>query len=329
MRDKNIDAAKGMAIVLVVMGHVCTGIPGLVKWIYSFHMPLFFLISGYLQEGKGGGQFVPYLKKKVLTLLYPYCIFAALGTLGTSITNREILGQTIIMRIFGITTESNVMGPIWFLMVLFEAEVLDYVINRFGKMWMVPICGVIGSVLAVFSIQIPFLLHISLTAIVFLNIGRELKKRYSNNKNISSQNREGVLIASFWIINIVSMTMNKNIDMYNFQYGNIVLFWIESISGSLGFLMIVLWIGRRYSWKWIDAIGKESLIIMLVHSYVHMITCIIVDKLMSVSSASLLCNGIIDIVWGCILVVLSYIIAKIIQRFFPVLINPIWLMKKE
>lgn len=45
MRDRNIDAAKGIAIVRVVMGHICTGIPGLVKWIYSFHMPLFFDIG--------------------------------------------------------------------------------------------------------------------------------------------------------------------------------------------------------------------------------------------------------------------------------------------
>lgn len=135
MRDRNIDAVKGIAIILVVMGHICTGIPGLVKWIYSFHMPLFFLISGYLQEGKERRQFVPFLKKKACDLLYPYCTFAVLGTLGNAliVKNRDIFIQTVISRLFGVTTESNVIGPIWFLMVLFEVEILDYAIVKTGK----------------------------------------------------------------------------------------------------------------------------------------------------------------------------------------------------
>lgn len=115
------------------------------------------MISGYLQEGKGEGKFVPYLKKKTLALLYPYCIFATLGTLGTAITNREILGQTIIMRIFGITTESNVMGSVWFLMVLFEAEIIDYVIISLKKTWVVLLCGAIGSMLAFFDSHTVFI----------------------------------------------------------------------------------------------------------------------------------------------------------------------------
>ena len=212
-------------------------------------------------------------------------------------------------------------------MVLFEAEVLDYIINKFEKMWIVPVCGVTGSVLAFFSIQIPFLLHLSLTAIVFLNIGRRLNKYCILNKSVDNKNGEGVIIVSLWIINLVSMAMNTNIDMYNFQYGNVVLFWIESISGSLGFMMLILRIGERYSWKWIDAIGKESLVIMFVHSYIHMIICIIGGKLLNISLESILGNGIVSIVWSGILVIMSYVIAKIIRRFFPVLIRSVWLMK--
>ena len=42
-----LDYAKGIAIILVVLGHIFSG--GNIKtYIYSFHMPLFFIISGYL-----------------------------------------------------------------------------------------------------------------------------------------------------------------------------------------------------------------------------------------------------------------------------------------
>lgn len=38
-----VDIAKGIGIFLMVMGH--TGIPKIgIQWIYSFHMPLFFLL---------------------------------------------------------------------------------------------------------------------------------------------------------------------------------------------------------------------------------------------------------------------------------------------
>lgn len=46
-RIKWIDLTKGVAIFLMVCGH--TGIPSLISnWIWSFHMPLFFIISGML-----------------------------------------------------------------------------------------------------------------------------------------------------------------------------------------------------------------------------------------------------------------------------------------
>lgn len=328
-RDGNIDAVKGIAIILVVMGHICTGIPELVKWIYSFHMPLFFLISGYLQEGREYGRFIPYIKKKACTLLYPYYAFAALETLGTAmyVRSRDVINQTIISRVFGITTESNAIGPIWFLMVLFEVELLDYVIAKVGYKWIVLICGAIGSIFVIIALEIPFMLHLTFVGIVFFNIGKQLKKSYINFA--SSPNSECVLIVFFWILNVFSMMMNKRIDMYLFQYGNIVLFWVETISGSLAFIMSFLWIGKRYSWKWIDVIGKESLIIMAVHSYIHMIICIIGNRLLNIPLDSILHTGTISIVWSGTLVFLSYIIAKIIRRFFPILIKPIGLIKKE
>ena len=46
-----IDIAKGIGIILVVIGHI-SQIEVLNDIIYSFHMPLFFIISGYLYKRK-------------------------------------------------------------------------------------------------------------------------------------------------------------------------------------------------------------------------------------------------------------------------------------
>lgn len=50
MRIKYMDYTKGLAIILMIFGHTMTKIDNLHLWIYSSHMPLFFIISGMLMQ---------------------------------------------------------------------------------------------------------------------------------------------------------------------------------------------------------------------------------------------------------------------------------------
>lgn len=70
-RIRWIDTARGIAILLVVLGH-CIGnsTDPVNKVILSFHMPLFFFISGLCAKYENG-RFMGYLKKKAKTLLIP------------------------------------------------------------------------------------------------------------------------------------------------------------------------------------------------------------------------------------------------------------------
>lgn len=44
-----VDIAKGIAILLMILGH--SSLPNMIQnWIYSFHMPFFFFISGVLND---------------------------------------------------------------------------------------------------------------------------------------------------------------------------------------------------------------------------------------------------------------------------------------
>ncbi|MEI3166670.1 MAG: acyltransferase family protein [Lachnospiraceae bacterium] len=45
-RRSDIDIAKGFALFLVVLGHVVTMHHTIFRWIYAFHMPAFFFLSG-------------------------------------------------------------------------------------------------------------------------------------------------------------------------------------------------------------------------------------------------------------------------------------------
>ena len=84
-RDTRIDNAKGLLIILVVLGHLVWPVPtghrvadGLYFFVYFFHMPMFALISGYLSRDETGWAA---LVKNGRLLLAPYVVFFALHAL--------------------------------------------------------------------------------------------------------------------------------------------------------------------------------------------------------------------------------------------------------
>ena len=87
-----IDAARGIAILLVILGH-CIGSlddPGN-KVILSFHMPLFFFISGFCARKEK--VFLDYLMKKVKGLLVPTITLGVFDTL-VDLVSGEINRET-------------------------------------------------------------------------------------------------------------------------------------------------------------------------------------------------------------------------------------------
>lgn len=75
-----IDLTKGIAIFLMVCGH--TSIPlSISNWIWSFHMPLFFIISGILFNATKYPNFNLFIKKRGKTLIIPYIIFSLITLL--------------------------------------------------------------------------------------------------------------------------------------------------------------------------------------------------------------------------------------------------------
>ncbi len=130
------DAAKGIAILLVVLGHVLRGLPegisashawiwSLDAWIYSFHMALFFFISGMFAENAVAKSPQTFLADKARTLIYPYFVWSILQELLRVVAG--IIPATGLWRI--------VYEPVmqfWFLYVLFLALLIHYFLRKLG-----------------------------------------------------------------------------------------------------------------------------------------------------------------------------------------------------
>lgn len=87
MENRKISFLQTFGIILVVLGHTGNNnkpIPFLSKWIYSFHMPLFIFISGYLlrftaKEKIGDIKFGSFIIKKLKRLIIPYFVISSLA----------------------------------------------------------------------------------------------------------------------------------------------------------------------------------------------------------------------------------------------------------
>lgn len=129
MENRNVifDAIKALAIWLVVLGHCIQYLSGLDFWndrwfqfIYSFHMPLFFMVSGFFFASSTKLTIWEFLRKKCLTLLLPCFVWG--------IVSSCIYFQTLGGFIQDILVPTH--WPFWFLKGLFLTQLVAYICLR-------------------------------------------------------------------------------------------------------------------------------------------------------------------------------------------------------
>ena len=115
-RVEYLDYVRGMAILLVVLGHMYNVEDPIRILIYSFHMPLFFIISGFFAKNDIG--LLELIKKKFKVLMIPYFAFGGVIMLIMYATNGFDEEFAIYIRHF-ITGVGR--DALWFLVCLFLA----------------------------------------------------------------------------------------------------------------------------------------------------------------------------------------------------------------
>ncbi len=137
-----VDFAKGIGIALVVVGHTLIGLldanllprhkPELLTlgWIYAFHMPLFFFISGLFAERQINRPFQQFLNARLRTVAYPYLLWSVIsvvvGTLGARFANHPVNLSQLAAIPYAPPHQ------FWFLYVLFLIAVGYAILRRLG-----------------------------------------------------------------------------------------------------------------------------------------------------------------------------------------------------
>lgn len=277
-----IDMAKGYGTLLVIYAHL--GRDSLWTWMYSFHLPLFFFLSGYVFNGQRKlGEFV---LKKCKAILVPYFC------LGIPMVMFELLkyiyvgdfsGQAVIQLVKDFLLQRR-LWTLWYIACLFCLNLLFYVLLRVCKEeWMV---AVVTSVLPMIGLcyykyggmPLPWNADVCAMALPFFYIGYVCKKYGKWLEECLEKRR--VWLASFFILavaNILCWRLSLDetglgLEMFDSNYGNPVFTYIAAFAG----IFCVVLISKAYMIVPIRYIGENS---MLYYAWHQTIFIPIVQKI--------------------------------------------------
>ncbi len=307
-RDERIDIIKGLAIVLMVIGH--SGFP-FKSVIYLFHMAVFFMVSGYLfslrkvTSVKGG---VNYVYKKIKGIWWPYFLWNAVYTLlnnvflylgvyskeafvieGVQVGAHSTMGikemaVNIIKGVF-LVGRTEMGGAFWFLRILFGISILfaliDFVLNKVIRndkcadvihfiISTVFMCvGYVAYLVGIKSISVPVILS---TYILYF-MGYAIKKY-----NVMER------VKIWWALPVSAVVLLVcdrvvGISLGDNRYGNPGYLILCSLAGWMLLYSIADLLNRYRGKKMWSVLGKNSLAIVIHHFWcfklVHLLQMLI------------------------------------------------------
>lgn len=266
-----IDIAKGFGILLVGLGHTrYQGVWG-ARWIYSFHMPLFFVMAGLCYDENRYPNFWSYFKRKCIALLYPYVTLSLMVIALMSVlymgSDPKCTSFSMLHRMIG----GNTISAFWFIPVLFECELLYYILSRCLRRMreraaMCAICGLVAVSLT--KTPLPYGLDIALLSMPFYGIGNGMRKVVLNYGLVKALVLMSFLIPQLLILLFVFPKMRVDFGA-NVLYSPI-LFFCLAVAGTAfisGLSMLVDRVRVLHRWgKTLSFLGKNSIVLLAFHT---------------------------------------------------------------
>ena len=274
-RNEWVDRIKFIGIIAVILGRMDSPFG---SYILSWHMPLFFLISGFFINLDF--PFKKFLQKDFARLMLPYFVFALCG-LTVEIMKRIALHRPpliLFSELKGIFWAMDANGlrnhcgfVLWFLPALFMA--------RLGFYGIYYLCGNLGArfSLAVilfwlgFKCDLPFAIDHGMNAVIWVMLGYEFYRNFKN-KIIPWP---VILLSPLYYVFITVLPLDLARKFYPNLWVNIpwvVIFSLVLISASQT-IKLPTKVNQTIS-RW----GAETLILFVAHPYTNNVAYLISEK---------------------------------------------------
>ena len=325
-RQSWIEGLKGWGILFIVLGHVAGEachfslgyeqifLRGIYKYVYSFHVPLFFFIAGLTFSG-GKRNFREFFLKKCKRLIVPYLCFGLISAFAllvlskgvTALLSDHATNQGYAMQQFGFWWTPFVglahgggwpdgrglicNSVLWFLPCLFSLEVICYWVDKKLSGWKCLFIGIVTFILGFIlrkyiTVALPWGLNRVPYFIPFFLMGRWLGvnalKAVEDRRKFW---RWWILLGIFMIGAFAWMTPDPYLSNTNFGW--------YIVFTTIAFVGVFVWTGcaRFLHWGWLIKLGGGSMGIMLMHKFPVVLLVIYVPFIREQFSSSCIAAG--------------------------------------
>ena len=312
LQEKNrinwIDITRGIGIFLVVLGHTYRN-NWLLVWITSFHMPLFFILSGWLRGcNRKAEKWTSFVHRKTQAFLVPLFIFG------------------VLTYVYWIVVESRFraydLGPMWFLIALFVAEIISELVVNFTG-----ICGVIVTIaisggglyicsLGMEATTIFAWIPRCLGATLFYLIGVLISKYKEVGGMISGKIK--FVVPILMIVSIVLSQINGRVDLYFLVFQNYGLYLLTGVIGSVCIYGLAQAIEKN---RGLEYIGEYSIIILCTHEQIKRVIIYVLSMISHVSGEQLRNNIIMGLVIAVVVLLIELVVIWIVKHIATALKN--------
>lgn len=268
MRNSLLDVYRGVLILFVLLGHTANIPESLKVFIYSFHMPAFFILSGYLfnQSKPASLRLVNEIKTSFVRLIVPAWLMGLLCSIPFLFLyfNGGISSVTFLTKLYGtLTGYPNISmtflsTPLWFLFVLFSVNLIAILGRRFFNRsfpFYLLFLGCAGLVLSVYVRGVvPFNFFVSLTCCLFFSFGLIIRRIKVEQKMVLTFDVFMVVIFIYYTMSYVPDRMDISQNIIGSD-GRILINLIISIFGAntvFVFCKYLSFVRESNHIKWLD-----------------------------------------------------------------------------
>lgn len=319
-----VTLSKFIGLYLMIIGHKGLVDGHLTDWIYSFHMPLFFILSGMFSSNNG---YISSLCRKVFQkLIVPFfilgfiwCVFNIVlwiksGMFDVQLWSSYLLG-TFISPGKSVGWLHSACTYLWFLLALAEIKIIASFLNKVWH-WIITmiVCICIIFIIKKYNIFIPFALDSAILALPFYGMGQYAKKIILIECGPLRTIICFILCAA---VTTFLFMINGRVDVNECMVGeNIFLFYLCGMMGSLMVLFLskaVLLINKIKIGETISTLVSGAILIIGFSAYL--------SSLISSSLPLLAKSNIGGILIGLLILVVMYPLILLARRYFPAILG--------
>lgn len=254
-----LDMTKFLAVFLMVICH--TSVPHTFDSIvHAFHMPVFFMVSGWCFNQAKNTKAVPFVKKRIRSLIIPYFFWAAVLFLMWQIfflcfdkTRVYPLDKFAYYLFYSNAEYSPFCTVQWFLTAMFFAAVISFfVITAFKKskaMLYVStvLLAIVGVALPyVLPVRLPLAVDVALSSSAFFMVGWLIPNLIAPrlSKRLKAAALSPVTLVLLLGVGITEAYFNGYVNLRIMQFNNQILFYLSAVTLSLAVILISYYLCR-------------------------------------------------------------------------------------